>query len=834
VIACCALSAATAQGAETHAATAGALKVLETHCVACHGGGEKKGGLDLSTRESLLRGGECGDSIDLEKPDDSYLMQMVRHEADPPMPFKKPKLNAEDIALLSQWIKAGAQYDRILKPPADAVKTKAGFEITDSDRNHWAFQPLVRPPVPATSAAAEHPLDRFILAKLEAKGLSLSPETSREVLIRRVTFDLIGLPPTPEEIDKFVNDSAADAYEQLIERLLASPHYGERWGRHWLDLARYAETDGFEHDAVRPNSWRYRDYVIRALNADKPYDRFIREQLAGDELWPGDVDALIATGFNLLGPDMVDSSDQIQRRVNTLNDMTDTTSLVFLGLTLGCARCHDHKFEPLSQKDYYSLQAHFVSAKFDRNSSIASAAEKAKHAQAMHKFKSHPLVRELSDMEQPVREKLRRDKMAKLSPEALTALETPPEKRTTEQTNLALETEPAIEVSDDEMLQAMDRDIKERRKSLLTDIKKLPRPPALSAAVALADGPAAKAFVLNRGEYTQPGEEVKPRYPEVLALVSSLSPVRRGQGKGAGEVRSTPNPSTIPEGQGESSTNRSRASLAEWIASPDNPLTARVMINRIWKQHFGQGLVATPSNFGTHGLKPSHPELLDWLASEFVDRGYSIKQMHRLMLTSRTYRQVSTAANKQALKVDRENTLYWRMNRLRLEGEAIRDSLLAVSGELNPRMGGPGVFPPLPAALFKGSRGWEVSPDKSEHVRRSVYIFARRNLRFPFLEVFDAPDNNLSCPSRERSTTAPQSLTLLNSSEVTAAADALTDRLTREAKSDQDRIVLAYRLALGRMPTASELKLSQEFLAESPLEELCRALFNMNDFVYVE
>jgi hypothetical protein len=348
--------------------------------------------------------------------------------------------------------------------------------------------------------------------------------------------------------------------------------------------------------------------------------------------------------------------------------------------------------------------------------------------------------------------------------------------------------------------------------------------------VALADGPAAKTFVLNRGEYTQPGDEVAPRQPEVLALVSSSSHDRLER-----EARDGAGSGSVAE-KGQTAADKSRANLADWIASPENPLTARVMTNRIWKQHFGQGLVATPSNFGTHGLKPSHPELLDWLASEFIDSGYSIKHMHRLMLTSRTYRQVSAAvANQQALKSDRENTLYWRMNRLRLEGEAIRDSLLAVSGQLNPKMGGPGVFPPLPTALFKGSKGgWEVSADKSDHVRRSVYIFSRRNLRFPFLEVFDAPDNNLSCPSRERSTTAPQSLTLLNSSEVTAAADALADRLTREAKTDQERIVMAYRLALGRKPTASELKLSQEFLAESPLNELCRALFNMNDFVYVE
>jgi mono/diheme cytochrome c family protein len=816
------VNSALLSAAESNANSGDALTLLEKHCVSCHNDTEKKGSLDLSTREALVQGGQSGDVIDIESPTDSYLIQTVRHEIDPYMPFKKPKLSDADIEVLVNWMASGAKYDRKLKAAEGAVATRSGFEITETDRSHWAFQPVVRPPLPEVdSKKSKHklinPIDHFILAKLQEKGLDFSPEVSRETLIRRVTLDMIGLPPTPAEIDDFIGDTSPDAYERLIDRLLASPHYGERWGRHWLDLARYAETDGFEHDAVRPNSWRYRDYVIKAFNEDKPYDRFIREQLAGDELWPDDIDAIIATGFNLLGPDMVDSSDQVQRRLNTLNDMTDTTSLVFLGLTMGCARCHDHKFEPISQKDYYSFQAHFTSAEFDRDCLIASKEELKAHELARNEYHKHPAVRELQDLEKPVREKVRQEKMAMLSPEAMTALQTPPEKRTVEQKNLALESEPLVDVSIKEMVSAMDDEVKARREQLLKEVKKVPAPPQLSRTAALTNGQPAKTFVLHRGEYTQPGDEVQPRCPEVLE-----SPERES-------------PEPLSPSQEIQDAAGCRTELADWIASPENPLTARVMVNRIWRQHFGHGIVGTPSNFGTHGLKPTHPELLDWLASEFMARGWSMKQLHRLMLTSRTYRQVSSASPKsRGMQVDRENTLYWRMNRLRLEGEAIRDSLLAVSGQLNPAMGGPGVFPPLPAALFKGSKGWKVSPDERDHVRRSVYIFARRNLRFPFLEVFDAPDNNLSCPAREQSTTAPQSLTLLNSEEVVNAADALAKRLEAETKDTNQRITRAYRLTLGRKPTSTELAMSQEFLADSPLSEFCRALFNLNDFVYVE
>ena len=710
---------------------------------------------------------------------------------------------------------------------AGDLRPKGEFKLTDADHNHWAFQPIQWPVAGGQKSEVKNSIDKFILTKLESNGLTLSPRASNEALIRRITLDLIGLPPTPQEIDAFIQSAIHNpksAIESLIDRLLASPNYGERWGRHWLDLARYAETDGFEHDAVRPHSWRYRDYVIQSFNADKPYDRFIREQIAGDELWPDDPAAITATGFNLLGPDMVDSSDQIQRRHNTLNDMTDTAALAFLGLTMGCARCHDHKFEPISQRDYYSMQAFFTPAKFVRDKPIPTSEANVAFEAAMKVFNENPKVRELAELEAPVREKIFQRKVAKLSPEAQAAHRTPEDKRDAEQANLVLETADKVVISDKDVSSALSGVEKDRHKTLLNEVKKLPRPASLPKAMALADTdkPVTKTFVLRRGEYSQQLDEVTTEFPEVL----------RGGFKS--EAKET-----------------GRRALANWIASPQNPLTARVMVNRIWQHHFGRGLVATPSEFGTHGQPPTHPELLDWLASKFIASGWSVKQMHKLMMMSETYLQASNSEfgmrNAESnstipnsnfripTSVDPDNKLLSHMNRLRLEGEVIRDSLLAISGKLNPLMGGPGVFPPIPKEVFAGAKGgWPQNDRAFDHSRRSIYIFARRNLRFPFLEVFDAPDSNLSCPSRERSTTAPQSLTLLNADEVLAASATTAARLERDAKTTDGKIKLAYRLVLGRAPNAKEFSIASEFLVKSPLEELCRALFNLNDFVYAE
>ena len=780
----------------------------------CHGGEKTKAGFDLTTHAALLRGGESGPAVVLGRPELSLFQRMITHEEEPGMPHKKDKLPEAEIAIIAAWIRDGAIYTRELRQAeivaGGAAPTRAAFALTEADRAHWAFQPVVRPKLPVVKQAAwpKSPLDTFILAGLEAKGSSPAVPANREVLIRRVTLDLVGLPPTLAEIDAFVRDASPRAYETLVDRLLASPHYGERWGRHWLDLARFAESDGFEHDAARPNAWRYRDYVVRAFNADKPYDRFIREQLAGDELFPGDPDAQIATAFNLLGPDMVDSADQVQRRRNTLNDMTDTTALALLGLTVGCARCHDHKFEPIAQRDYYRLQAFFTAAKFRHDLPVPTAAESHAHEMAMAAYgeQTKAVQTQIFALEEPPRKTLLERKLAKLSPEAQAAHRVAKEQRTTEQENQVLETAHLVAVTAKEIGAAMKKPDRDRHAVLLAELKPFPKPRPLPATLALQNGAPAKTHVLHRGDYNQPGDEVRAGFPQVLS----------GVGAGASEP-----------------AENVRAPLAHWVASEAHPLTARVMVNRIWQHHFGRGLVGTPSDFGTHGQKPTHPALLDWLAAEFTARGWSVKAMHRLMLLSATYQQASTVAAAEMVH-DPENRLYGRMNRLRIEGEVIRDSLLAISGELNLKVGGPGVFPPIPKELFEGAKGWIASTDPRDHTRRSLYIFARRNLRFPFLEVFDAPDNNLSCSARERSTTAPQSLTLLNAEEVLAAAARTAERLTEAADSPEARVTLAYRLIIGRPPTAVERRLSVEFLARSPLSELCRGLFNLNAFVYVD
>jgi hypothetical protein len=798
------------------------LALLETHCVKCHGGEKTKSGLDVTTREALLRGGESGPVVTPGNPGASLLYLMVTHREEPGMPHKEDPLPADVQQRFADWIAAGVPYSRAVKKTA-ASGAKPEFAITASDRAHWAFQPVRRaaPPAVKNEAWAKNAIDRFILAALEGKGLAPSAPASREMLIRRVTLDLVGLPPTPTEIDAFVRDAAPDAYARLIDRLLASPHYGERWGRHWLDLARFAESDGFEHDAIRANAWRYRDYVVRAFNADKPYDRFIREQVAGDELFPDEPDALIATAFNLLGPDMVDSADQVQRRHNTLNDMTDTTALAFMGLTVGCARCHDHKFEPIAQRDYYAFQAYFAPAKFKNDLPVPTAKQRAEHEAAMivYNEKTKSEQEQIAALEAPYREKLYETKLAKLSPEAQAAHRTPKEQRTTEQENQIQETAELVEVTQKELLAAMKKPDRDRHKELLDALKPFPKPAPLPASLALQNGAPAKTFVLHRGDYNQPGEGVAPAVPQVLQSSAGILPA---DGK-------------VPAGSRRyagASVPSYRAPLADWLASPTHPLTARVMVNRIWQHHFGRGLAPSPSDFGTHGQKPTHPALLDWLASEFVTRGWSVKQMHRLMLLSATYQQSSD--NAASVARDPENRLYGRMNRLRLEGEVIRDSLLAISGQLNPKLGGPGVFPPIPKEVFQGAKGWTPNENPRDYSRRSLYIFARRNLRFPFLEVFDSPDSNLSCPTRERSTTAPQSLTLLNAQEVLTAAEKTAERVTQEAATPEERITLAYRLVLGRAPTKDERALSREFLARSPLNELCRALFNLNAFVYAE
>ena len=632
------------------------------------------------------------------------------------------------------------------------------------ERRHWAFRARVRPQVPAFTDPADrawvqNPVDAFILTRLEKEHLHPAPRADRQTLIRRVYFDLTGLPPTPAEIDAFVSDRSRDAYPRLIERLLASPRYGEKWGQHWLDVVRFGESDGFEYDTHRPDAWRYRDYVIRSFNNDKPFDRFVTEQLAGDEISPEEDETEIAAGFNRLAPLRKNAGNQevASSRNEVLTEMTNIVGQAFLGVTLHCARCHDHKFDPIRQSDYYRMEAYFAAAEpLDR--SKATAAE-----QAEWKAKAEPIQAQMKQMK------------AKM-------------KGSTAEQRAELERK--IEDLQDEL------------------------PAPLPALFTVADDPAKRTdmHVLVRGNYAAKGDRVGMRPLGVLL------------------------PDAAPEMPVD--TPKPRLQLARWITSPENPLTSRVMVNRIWEYHFGRGIVGTPNDFGRMGERPTHPELLDYLASEFVESGYSIKHIQRLILLSSTFQQASTVADDKAAKEkDPEDKLLWRFNRRRLEAEEIRDAMLASAGNLNLKSGGPSVLVPidkeLVEALYKPSQ-WAVTRDESEHNRRSVYLMAKRNLRLPFMEVFDAPDTQVSCPRRESSTHPPQALELLNGRLANVEADVLAARLLTEIPGDRARQVeRAYRLVTGRAPNAREKQLAVEFLKAQPLREFTLATFNLNAFLYV-
>lgn len=742
---------------------------------------------------------------------------------------------------------------------AGTAGASEGMVFTPSQQGHWAWKRPIRPRLPAVHNRPwiRNPIDAFVLARQESAGLKPSPTASREQLLRRLAFDLTGLPPTPAELDAFLADRSPAAWEKVVDHYLASPAFGERWGRHWLDLARYADSNGYEFDEVRPDAWRYRDYVVRSLNSDKPYNRFIMEQLAGDELAPNDPDALVATGFNLLGPDMTDAADQAARRQNTLNDMTDTAGLVFLGLTLGCARCHDHKYEPLPQKDYYRFQAFFAASRFrtDLPASTPEQQEQFRREQSAYEEAMRVARKRLDEVAGPARERLMQKKIAALSEDLQTAFNTPEDKRTIEQAILVERNAKAVEPAVAQVRELLRPELRPRYDDLLRELGGVEarKPTPLPRAIGLReDGPSApKTFLLERGELANRGDEVAPGFPIILSssgAATSLPPAIASTGR--------------------------RTALAKWIASPQNPLTARVMVNRVWQHLLGRGIVPSPSDFGVRGESPTHRELLDWLTTSFTAGaskaetsspdsrlpapspyacGWSIKSLIRLIVTSNTYKQ-SSVASTESLRKDPDNELFSRMNRKRLEGEAIRDTVLAISGKLNARMGGPGVFPPIPTeALPPKANVWPVSKDPADHTRRSLYTFVRRNLQYPALEVFDAPDSNASCARREVTTAAPQALSLLNAPEMSDHSRAMAARIVRDAASDGEQITLAYRLALSRRPTVPELKLGQEFLrkqrallmasapqrqaepaAVAALADYCLALMNLNEFVYVD
>ncbi len=700
--------------------------------------------------------------------------------------------------------------------------------ITDADREHWSFHAVVRPSVPKVknSGWVRTPIDAFVLGKLEQVNRQPNPPAEKRDLLRRAFLDLIGLPPTIAEQDQFLADESPAAFERLIDDLLSRPSHGERWGRHWLDVVRYAETNGYERDGAKPSVWRYRDYVIDAFNADKPYDRFVVEQFAGDELPEASTETVIATGFHRLGPFDDEPADFEQDRYDQLDDIIRTTSQAFLGITLGCARCHNHKFDPLSNHDYYRLGAVLNPLKrplVGRTELDLPAGTLAQRAALMERDRRIDEVRkQIEEVRDSIRAEFLSSGKSSLPVEVVAAFVAAPDKRTQPQKDLVARNSPQLEA---ELLAALPEDKRQRIAEFEKQIASLrAATPDLPRGYFLTESnePPPKSFLLLRGQASARGPEVQPAVPVVLtkdgAKFSSQSTTHGTSGQ--------------------------RLAFARWMASTENPLTARVIVNRVWQYHFGEGLVRTPSDFGIIGEAPTHPELLDWLADWFArDANWSIKKLHRLILSSSTY-QMSKADHPIYGEQDPRNVTLWRFPYRRLEVEGIRDSMLAVSGQLRHSMGGPGVYLEIPPEVLAGNSDPNVvwpRFDEAASSRRTVYAFVKRALVVPFLEVLDVCDTTRSTELRNRTTIAPQALTLFNGDFANRQARHLAERLIHEAGDNSARqIELAYRLTLCRPPTPPETATMQRFLTDAAgaedgrlaLEQLCRVILNLNEFVY--
>lgn len=677
-----------------------------------------------------------------------------------------------------------------------------GKPFSAAQKRWWAFQPVAQPAAPAVQNRAwiRNPIDAFVLAKLEGAGLKPNPPADNVTLLRRASLDLTGLPPTPEEVRALVDDTRPGAFSRAVERLLASARYGERWARHWLDLARYADSEGFKADETRPNIWRYRDYVIQSFNDDKPYDRFVREQIAGDELYPDDPAALVATGFNRHFPDESNARNLMQRRQEILNDVTDVVGYTFMGLTVACARCHDHKFDPILHKDYYRLQAFFANTRIEDKAALTKVDARREYQSQYDIWdaQTKDIRTSIDALIKPRTDSIAKDNFVRFPDEIQAAIKRPPAERTPIQWHMYYKAQSYFNISEEAGAAKLRGADAARYKELKTELAKFAhlKPADLPIAQAMIDNdtPAPTTHVLNGGNYDNRKEQVEPGFLTILNAPDPAPSLKR------------------------------RSQLAAWLTDPANPLTARVMANRIWHHHFGRGIAGTPSDFGLMGERPTHRELLDYLAGSFVSRGWSVKQLHRLILNSSTWRQ-SSDFNKTSAAIDPDNKLLWRYNRHRLEGEAIRDSMLLVSGRLNTKMYGPGVFPPLPPGMTTRG-GWKKNEDPSEAVRRSVYIFVRRNTRYPMMEAFDMPDTHESCARRSNTVTPTQSLELLNNELVLDWARSFATR----ADNSIDR---AFELAFQRPPTPEERKLATEYLAKSPFVDLCHTLLISNEFMYV-
>ncbi len=841
--------------------------ILKANCFHCHGEeGETKGGLDVRLARFIQKGGKSGPAIIPGDAAKSHLIELVKAGE---MPKGKTKLKDRDIATLEQWIAAGAKTAR---PEPEKLGPEHAF--TDEERAWWSLQPI--------SAQAKKSLDTFIEAKLTEKGLSFSREADPATFIRRASFDLLGLPPTPQEVEAFVADSILDpdaAVLALIDRLLASPHYGERWGRHWLDAAGYADSEGFgEKDLERKWAWKYRDYVIQALNKDKPFDQFVREQLAGDEMVPQPyknlsadaIEKLTATGFLRMSPNGTGEMNDAATQNANIADTIKMVGTSLYGLTIGCAQCHDHRYDPISQADYYRLRAVFEPG-FDTKAwrstpgrlisllTDAQAAESAKIEAEAKKLDAMRLVKQEEFITEVLEKELA--KAPEKDREALrSAYRTELKKRSADQTKL-LKAWPRINQLSAGSLYLYDTTNKTKHADTLKKMTEeatavRAKKPVEEFVHAFTELPKAKlelipaTFIFNRGNHDQPKDKVTPSELTVLAAHRKVE---------------------LPEKDPKLATTGRRLAFANALTDGKHPLLARVMVNRVWMHHFGKGIVASPGDFGQLGSQPTHPELLDWMAGEFMRTGWSLKQLHRLILTSRTYRQASTRDEKRDL-IDPDNTLLSRMNVRRLEAETLRDSLLALSGKLNPKIGG------APVPVMQSEEGQvvigidttdtagrptgKIIPLNGEEFRRSIYIQARRSRPLEMFATFDAPIMEPSCDARSVTTVSPQSLLLMNSATMRVHAQEFAKRVQSEGGKDSpDQVRLAWKLVHGKAPSESDVQQEVEFVQAqtafyqanpTPLESagpasktpgdpaflgltaLCHALMSSNALLYID
>lgn len=777
------------------------VPLMLLRCTACHGGRRREADLDLRTKAGMLRGGKSGPAVVSGKPEESLIVRRIKAEEMPPrrqlVSVSVKPMEQSELHKLEAWIADGMPESPVLP---DVATTEPDELVTDQDRMFWSFHtpaPL-NPPVSSLTSSElsqlRNPIDAFVLPTLRQNGLAFSPEADRATLIRRLSFDLIGLPPTPDEVARFVDDTRPSAYEDLVERYLASPHYGERWARHWLDVAGYADSEGAQNeDRVRPNMWRYRDYVVRAHNSDKPYDRFLLEQLAGDELADYEsasvisdeiYDNLVATGFLRTAPDrtFANITNFVPDRVEVIADDIQILGSAVMGLTLHCSRCHSHKFDPLPQRDYFRLAATLKDA-LDEHDWIGPEQRQLKHVPHAERQTWEVAEKEIAARIEPLKRQLEAEK-------------------------------------EDESKKKLQEQIKQIEAT---------RKPEPTIRALWSRGDPSPTYILQRGNYLTPGKEVGPGVPSVLT--DGKTPFR-----------------VEPPWPGARATGR-RLALARWLTAPEHPLTARVMVNRIWRHHFGAGIVATLGNFGKTGAAPTHPELLDWLAQEFVRRGWSVKAMHRLIVTSTTYRQ-SSDRNEAVAARDPENRLLSHMPLRRLESEILRDALLSVAGQLNNRPFGP------PDEVEVRGDGLVTARNSVYGGRRSIFVLHRRTKMPTILENFDSPQMGPNCMERGESIVAPQALHLLNNATVHELAGHFADRILHEAGDDRRRqIARVYELAFGRAPRPEELHVAEETMdqlhmewigtlgsrsdaaqeaAKRALQNYCHAIMNSAGFIYVD